>query len=416
MPKYNPTTKTQTTKMSETSMRKLLLTATFSRLVINTARRFPYPFASVLSRGMGVSLTAVTGLIAISQITAILAIFSGPLADRFGYRVMMLGALGLLVLGMFAGGLLPFYGVIFFSFFLSGLSKSIFDPSLQAYIGGRVHYSKRGRFIGILEICWAGSTLFGIPLVAFFIDRFSWRAPFFLIGSLGLIGWLVLFRLLERDSPPASAYEKYSPSITSGSKDILVAWGTLLRDKVTLYILGSIFFVGISADNMFVVYGAWLELSFGLAVIILGIGTGVIGLAELFGEILIAASGDRIGLGRSAIFGLTLNVIFCIILPLLDHSLFSALTGLFLIFLTFEFYIVATVGFCTELIPSLRATTMSAFLAIASLGRLVGALIGAPVWLSGGIQSTSFVSAVAGILGLTLLLLGIRAYQRTPFK
>ena len=35
------------------------------RLVLNTARRFAYPFAPVLSRGLNVPLTAVTFLIAI---------------------------------------------------------------------------------------------------------------------------------------------------------------------------------------------------------------------------------------------------------------------------------------------------------------------------------------------------------------
>jgi len=391
----------------------LSIAAIFCRLLINTARRFPYPFAPVLSRGLGVPLTAVTNLIAINQITALIGVFFGPLADRFGYRVMMLIGLGLLVLGMFAGGLLPFYGVIFASLFLSGLSKSIFDPSLQAYIGWQVPYSRRGRIIGIIEVCWAGSTLVGIPIVAFFIDRFNWRAPFFLLGGLGLLGWIVLHRLLENSRSPSPANETCQTSVMSECKNILGSWKKLLGDKIALCIFGSVFFVGVSADNMFIVYGAWLEHSFGLTVITLGVGTGVIGFAELLGEVLIAFSGDRLGLGRVASIGLALNVIFCAILPFLDQSLFIALFGLFFIFLTFELNIVATIGLSTELIPSLRATTMSVFLAIASFGRLFGALIGAPVWLSAGIQATSRVSVVAGLFALILLFIGLKGYQET---
>ena len=58
---------------------------TFCRLLLNTTRRFAYPFAPALSRGLGVPLTAVTSLIAANQITGILALLFGPLGDRWGY-------------------------------------------------------------------------------------------------------------------------------------------------------------------------------------------------------------------------------------------------------------------------------------------------------------------------------------------
>jgi MFS family permease len=91
--------------------------ATACRLVLNTARRFAYPFAPVLSRGLGVPLTAITSLIAVNQATSIIGMFFGPVADLLGYRLMMLAGLGMLATGMFAGGFLPFYGVILVSFF-----------------------------------------------------------------------------------------------------------------------------------------------------------------------------------------------------------------------------------------------------------------------------------------------------------
>ena len=67
--------------------------ATLFRLVLNTARRFAYPFAPALSRGLGVPLTAITSIIAINQSTAVLGMFFGPLADRLGYRLLMLAGL-----------------------------------------------------------------------------------------------------------------------------------------------------------------------------------------------------------------------------------------------------------------------------------------------------------------------------------
>jgi len=146
-------------------------TATLCRLVLNTARRFAYPFAPVLSRSLGVPLMAVTSLIAANQATSVLSIFFGPLADRFGYRRMMLAGLGSLALGMFAGGLLPFFGVVLAALLLAGLEKTVFGPALQAYVGERVPFNRRGMVIGVLEFSWAGSTLVGIPLLALLIER-----------------------------------------------------------------------------------------------------------------------------------------------------------------------------------------------------------------------------------------------------
>jgi len=74
--------------------------ATLSRLFLNTARRFPYPFAPALSRGMEVPLRAVNRLIAANQITGISGSFFAPLGDRWGYRVMLLAGLGQLGVGL----------------------------------------------------------------------------------------------------------------------------------------------------------------------------------------------------------------------------------------------------------------------------------------------------------------------------
>jgi MFS family permease len=99
---------------------------------------------------------------------------------------------------MFAGGFFPFYGVILIALFLAGLGKSIFDPALQAYVGARVPFHRRGLVIGFLEFSWAGSTLLGIPAIALLIDRLGWRSPFFVMGGLGLLGILILRILIEK--------------------------------------------------------------------------------------------------------------------------------------------------------------------------------------------------------------------------
>ena len=379
-------------------------TIVLCRLFLNTARRFAYPFAPVLSRGMGVSLTAVTSIIAVNQATTLLGMFFGPLADRLGYRLMMLAGLGLLTVGMLLGGILPFYGVVMAGLFLSGLGKSVFDPAYQAYFAENVPYHRRGMVIGIIEMSWAGSTLVGIPLIAVLIDRLGWRAPFFVLSGLGLLGIAAVRLLIPKD-------DKTSPARSS-----LLAfgrtWRPLLHERTALGAFGFAFFVSIANDNLFVVYGAWLESAFGLRIVAIGIGTGLIGAAELCGELLTVVLADRFGLKRSVFLGLGLSVLTYAALVFCGQALLSALVSLFLIFLTLEFTIVSFLSLCTELRPKSRATMMAGFFAAAGLGRIIGALIGGPIWLAGGIAATGTVSAAISVLALVSLLWGLKGWER----
>ena len=381
-----------------------IFTATLCRVILNTSRRFAYPFAPVLSRGLGVELTAITSLIAANQATALFGIFFGPVADRLGYRLMMLAAMAMLALGMFAGGLFPFYGVILVALFLAGIGKTIFDPAVQAYASERVPFKNRGLVIGLIEYSWAASTLVGIPLIALLINRFGWRSPFIVLGGLSLLGMIMLAVVIPRDNKKNTSRH--------ASMNLWGAWRQLLKKRTALGAMGFAFFISAANDNLFVVYGAWLEKSFDLSIIAIGMSTGLIGLAELSGETLTAVFADRFGLKRTVITALTLCLISYGILPFLGLTLPIALTGLFFIFLTFEFSIVTSMSLFTELLPEYRATMMSGFFAAAGMGRIAGALMGGHVWLAGGITSTCLASTALSCLGLASLAWGLRGWRR----
>jgi predicted MFS family arabinose efflux permease len=373
------------------------------RFILNTSRRFVYPFAPVLSRGLGVPLTAITSLIALNWATGIMAFFIGPITDRLGYRFMMIAGMILFAVGLLVSGFFPLYAVVLVALFLAALGKAIFDPALQAYISEQVPYRRRGLAIGFLEYSWAGSALLGIPALALIIDRFGWRSPFFLMGLLALLGIAALVVLIPRKKDHA----RRDPKI-----DLMAAWRGVLREKTARGALAFIFLVSAANDNLFVVYGAWMEKSFGLSIVALGLGTSAIGLAELLGETLTATLADRIGLKRSVMTGLTICIIFYAMLPFVGQTITMALVSLFLIFVTFEFMIVTSVSMATELLPEARATMMATYMGAAGLGRVVGALIGGPVWLMGGIFATGVVSAFISALALGSLWWGLQGWGK----
>ncbi len=377
---------------------------TFFRLVLNTARRFAYPFAPVLSRGLGVSLSAITSLIAINQVTSLLGALIGPMSDRLGYRKMMIAGMAMLAAGMLAAAIFPIYAVVLVALFLAGLGKSIFDPAVQAWVGNRVPYHRRARVMGIMETSWSASTLIGIPLVAILMDRYGWQSPFLVMGGLGCIGAVALYFIIP--DQPGTASPKVSPA------EYIGAYSQLLANKPALGALGYVFFVSAANDNLFVVYGAWLEQSFGLGIVALGLGTSLIGVAELAGEGLTATISDRIGLKRSLVAGLSLSVMSYLGLPFLEPSLAASLCGLAILFFIFEFTMVTSLTLCTEILPGFRATMMSGFLAAAGIGRVIGALMGGAVWQAGGILATGCISGALTFLGMLCLLRGLKEWDR----
>ncbi len=136
-----------------------------------------YIFALAFSRGLGVPLLSITSLMAVNSAAGIFCPVFGFLGDRWGYKLAMMTGVGLLGVGMLAGGFFPGYGTLLIALLMAGLSKAIFDPITQAYVGEQVPYRRRGFAIGLLEMSWAGSMLIGIPLAGLLIDRFGWRSP-----------------------------------------------------------------------------------------------------------------------------------------------------------------------------------------------------------------------------------------------
>ncbi len=380
--------------------------ATLSKLLFNIIRRLVYPFAPEFARGLNVDLSAITSVIAINQATALLGPVGAGFADKYGYRILMLFSLGILAIGTLAAGLIPVYSVLVICLFLSGLAKSIFDPSLQAVIANFIPFEKRGKIIGITELSWAGSTLIGIPLAGIIIERFSWQTPFLIIGGLCIVCFFIILKIMPKDKRKTRASKTRTRMMTN--------WKTIIKNRKVLGILSFVFFMSLANDNLFVIYGAWLEQSYSLSLTAIGFGTVFIGLSEILGEGCTVFFSDRIGLKKSIIIGVSLCTCAYFLLPVLNIGLTYVLAGLFLVFFTFEFTIVTSMSLSTELVPELRASTMSAFFAIAGIGRVAGAFSGGIVWSRYGLLPICLISGFCTFAALISILLGF--YQNKSIR
>jgi predicted MFS family arabinose efflux permease len=242
-----------------------------------------------------------------------------------------------------------------------------------------------------------------MPLIALLISHLGWRSPFFMLGAAGVVAAGSIAMLF-----PAGRHHRQGTSITA---ELLQAWRVLTGEPVAPWVLVFGLLIGAANLNLFVVYGAWLEQSFGLSIVALGTTGLVIGIAELLGESLTALVSDRLGLKRAIIVGTALLVLSYFLLPWAGRSMPLTLVGLFVVFVTFEFAVVTLLSLATEVLPEARATMISALLVAGSLGRAIGASAGATVWHQGGLTATSTVSAVITALALVCLVWGLRNWR-----
>ncbi|MEW6569210.1 MAG: MFS transporter [Chloroflexota bacterium] len=376
-------------------LRFQLLAFSLVRTVLNTGYRMVYPFLPVIARGLGVDLSAMALAVTARSSLGLASPFLGSTADVRGRKAVMLTSLLLFAAAMAFVPLTPTYSALFASLLIAGAAKIAFDPAMQAYLGDRVQYAQRGLAIALTEFGWSGAFLLGVPLAGWAMARAGWAGPFPWLAALALASALVLWRVLPRDPAQPS-----TPSWASGFLSVLSS-----RSAVAGLAVGVL----ISAANEMVniVFGAWLEASFGLQVVALGAASAIIGASELTGEGLVALVADRLGKRRAVALGVMLNGLAGLALALLGRSLAGALLGLFALYLSFEFTLVSAIPLMTELVPAARATLMAANVGAHSAGRALGALLG-PVLFGGGLFSVVAAAGALDLAALAALLLFVR--------
>jgi predicted MFS family arabinose efflux permease len=362
------------------------------RTILNTMHRMVYPFLAVFARGLGVEYTTLSFVVTLRSFTGMFAPVLGTIADQRGRRFGMLLGIFLFIAGMSLVALFPTFLTFSIALLLGILSKYLFDPSMQAYFGDRIPYERRGTALAVTEGSWSLAFVAGVPLMGWLIARFGWQAPFPLLAGLGLVMLLVIWRIVPRNDtharPTATSLKNVRAVVTSipALAGISIAlWASAANELVNL------------------IFGVWLEDSFGLRIAALAGASAVIGISELTGEGLVALTTDRLGKPRALAVGLAGNILASLLLPVVGRTEVGALLGLFLFYITFEYVLVSHIPLMTEVMPNARATLLSFNVMGHSLGRTIGALMATFMYERLGFFPVTLIAVLFNIFALLAL-------------
>jgi predicted MFS family arabinose efflux permease len=373
-------------------LRIQLIVFMFLRIILNTMHRMIYPFLTIFARGLGVELSTLSQIVAARNFVGIFGPVFAPVADKRGRKFAMLLGIVFFTVGMTSVALYPSLLTFGLAMLLALLGKYLFDPAMQAYFGDRIPYERRGTALAITEAAWGLSFIAGIPLMGYLISKYGWTAPFPLLAILGFGMFAVIMWMLPR-APHASQ------PVTDSRKN----FRAVLTNIPAL--AGISIAVWASAGNELVslIFGVWLEDSFGLKIAALAGASAVIGLSEISGEGLVALTTDRLGKPRALVLGLSGNALAALLLPIVGRTEIGALVGLFLFYITFEYVMVSHIPLMTELVPEARATLLSFNLTGHSLGRMIGALLATFIYQRFGFLPVALMTVLFNIFALLAL-------------
>src|SRR6185312_132240 len=187
---------------------------------------------------------------------ALLQIPAGWVVDRYGSKFPY--AIGFLFWSLIsaATGLIQNVGQLFSMRLLVGVGESVTTSASLRWIRFNCEEKERGLATGILFAGTKFGAAAGVPLAAFLISRWNWRAMFVILGLGGLI-WLVFWlALVKKDFVKKEKVEKFkSASATQRSSEDFLFW---MKTPVMWGII-----LGTFAYNYFIYYClTWLPAYF----------------------------------------------------------------------------------------------------------------------------------------------------------
>lgn len=297
--------------------------------------------------------------------------------------------------------------LIVVGFAATGLARPLFDLPMQTWVSTHVPASQRGRAVGVTELSWALSMAATVPLAGVLIGLLGWRSPFLLAAAVATLGLVAVWATIRPEQADAPSWVAVAGAPVSRPE---VRRAVRLPTAAAICLTAGLTVA--AAEQLFVVYGAWLEADFGLTAVEIGASTLLIVVAELVGEGLAAALADRIGLSR-AIFG----ALFCCaatysLLGFVAGDLGLAVAAVAVWFVAFEVVVVVLVAVCTVYTggeparPGARARLLGALMAAIAVGNAAGALLAPVTFAFGGIAATGCASAALTVAAGAVLWAG----------
>ncbi|WP_337032600.1 MFS transporter [Paenibacillus illinoisensis] len=332
---------------------------------------------------------------------AIMQIPGGALADRFGYRkVILVSLFSWSIFTILTGSAWSLLSLIFVRF-LFGIGEGSFFPSGSKAIATNFPVNQRS---GAMSIMLASAAIMGVVtpiMTGHALVTIGWRNLFYIIGAAGVLITVLMFFLLKEPAKSALTSSASGQQPKTSLKDVLktpMIWNLFIS-------YFSIYAVNWGLQSWMPTYMVNVR---GLDMTEMGLLAAIPAVVSIFTMLLSGYVLDRIPAGKDRIIAFVFGILVAFFLYLMGSS------GSIATFITYMTIVTAMAGFISTLIISKSLKTMpESVVATANgfintgaqlAGFLTPMLIGFLVEASGGSYATAFIMLIAFALICSLSL------------
>jgi len=354
------------------------------------------------------TLASTVGLIGVG----IGAVAVGPLTDRFGRRVSLIGSIAIfsvLTLALAVAQSVTQFTVLRF---LAGLGLGACLPAL-AFMSEHAKQGRGGAAVTRMMTGYHVGAVLTALLALWLVDEYGWESMFVVGGVAGLLTLPVMwFKLPESESYLRAAEARQQGTATEVVRSSGVVKGRYLRVSLGLWVAS---FMG-----LLLVYGlnTWLPKIMGEAGYSIKAGTGlllVLNVGAVIGLLIAGGISDSRGNKPTVLLWFGLASVFLALLSIkLETSLlvYAAvlLTGIFVF--SAQVLVYAFVG---HLYPTeIRGTALGLAAGVGRIGAIVGPFLGGALVTAGIAYPWGFYAfAIAAVLAVVALST-VPAHMREP--
>lgn len=182
-----------------------LLTLTFGTFVVGTGEFAIMGMLPEFAHSLNLSLAdAGYAITAYAMGVVIGAPLITILGARLSRRELLLVLLLMFCFGNFLSVLMPSPGLVVVARFMTGLPHGALFGISALVAASMVERARRGWAVGRVLSGIAISTFIGAPFSTFAADHFGWRIAYLIIGLLGILTFLGVWRYIPADKPNRS--------------------------------------------------------------------------------------------------------------------------------------------------------------------------------------------------------------------
>lgn len=157
------------------------------------------PLGPQLMRIFNINPTQFGLIVSAYTFTAGISGFLGAfLIDRFdrkkAVQFMYLG----FTIGTIACALAPNYYLLVFARAFAGMFGGVMSALILSIVGDTFTYERRASAMGAVMAAFSFASVLGVPFGLYLANTFSWHAPFFFIGGLGIIVFVLITLIIPQ--------------------------------------------------------------------------------------------------------------------------------------------------------------------------------------------------------------------------